>query len=138
MLLAILTAFSINMALSSRTNAFEYPISTSFVEARGGIWVNFDVDEEALVSVIGLRNNKLEIFLHSTAPADKATIALGDGGYRVHIKGDGVLVSSSESAMVELQDWVRAANQSDQPLKVLTKSIHSSHPNHDIAVHLIN
>ena len=98
--------------------------------------MDFDVSEEALVSLVSLRNNKLHILFNSTQPADKIQLAMGDGRYRLHAKGEGLLLSTAEQPMHELSSWIQVANESDNPLEVLAQTIQQAHPDQDIAFHL--
>ena len=133
--LLIATALAINAGLASGAPQKNFPLEASFTAARGGIWIDFDVDEAALISIVRLKNNQLELLLDSTTAADKAKVSLGDGHYRLHSRGEGALVTSSKSPLLDLRDWIQAANQSSEPLKVLAQSIEESHPKNDLRFH---
>jgi hypothetical protein len=134
-LLLVATPLAINAGLSSNAPQKAYPLDADFTAARGGIWLDFDVEEAALVSVVSLKDNQLTLLLDSKTAGDKARISLGDGHYRLHSRGEGVLISSSESTLDDLPNWIRAANQSAEPLQILAQSIQQSHPEIDVAYH---
>jgi len=135
--LLIATIFAINAGLSSQVNQQAYPLDANFTAGRSGIWLDFDVDDEALISIVSLENNQLHLLLGSSTAGDKAQISIGDGQYRIHAKGEGVLITSSGNTLVDLSNWIRAANQSDAPLQVLAQSIQQSHPENDVSFYTI-
>jgi hypothetical protein len=135
--LVIATILAINAGLANSTPQKNFPLEASFTAARGGIWIDFDVHEAALVSVVVLRENQLELLLDSGTAAAKAQLSLGDGHYRLHSRGEGALVTSSQKQLLELPDWIKAANQSSEPLRVLAQSIEESHPMDDVQFHKI-
>jgi hypothetical protein len=98
-------------------------LEVEFDEGRGGTWAAFDVPDEALVTVVALRGDELDVVLRSESPADKAVFATGDGTWRAHVPGDGLLVVASPAPIAELDRLVLLATGADDPLAVLVASL---------------
>lgn len=109
-----------------------YPLTAQFTEGRGGAWTTFDVDDHAFVTVIRLADGALEPLLTPRAAADKAQIAVGDGTYRLHTQGEGVIVVSSGAPIPDLDAHLAAARTSNDPMGTLEADLHGADPRADV------
>ena len=92
-------------------------LQTAFVEGRHGHWASFDVDDDALVSVIAQTEEGLKVVLASTGAGDKAALALGDGSYRAHASGPLLIAAHPEP--LELDTAIAMASSAPRPLDAL-------------------
>ncbi len=121
--LAAAAIFSVFAILGSTPHDTSHPADVVFTSARGGVWTAFDVPDGALVTLIREYDGELGVVLASEQPADKVAYAVGDGSYRLHTMGPGVLLVSSSAPVRELHRMVDAANRADAPLEDLAKRI---------------
>ena len=101
-------------------------LDVGFVEGRGGLWAEIEVDEPALLTVVSETQGALMVVFTSAGPADKAALAVGDGGYRLHATGRGLLVAASEEPLVGLEEAVATARAGRAPLQELRDRLSSS------------
>lgn len=94
-----------------------------FTPGRGGLWAAFDVPEATWVTVISERGGTLEILLESRSAADKAELAVGDGSYRLHAPGDGVLLVAHDAPLDELYQHMAEASAEPEPLAALARAL---------------
>lgn len=97
----------------------EPALVADFTPGSGGIWAQVDVDDAALLTLVRLADGRLDVVLASEHPADKAAVATGDGAYRLHLVGSGVLVAASDAPLADVQRWVADANREPEPLRAL-------------------
>lgn len=109
--------------LSAPSRAERTGLEVAFDEGRGGTWAAFDVPEEALVTMVGLRGQRLEVVLRSESAADKAVLATGDGSYRAHVAGEALLVVASERPIADLDRLLLGAGAADDPLGALVAAL---------------
>jgi hypothetical protein len=126
--LALCTLVLVSLAFPAAKNPALFPIESSFTAGRGGIWTEFDVGEDAVITLVRLGENGLELVTQSHSPSDKAAYAVGDGSYRLHTPGGGVLVVSSENTVTDVTSLMNAADASENPLLVLSQLVKKSHP----------
>lgn len=89
-------------------------LDADFSPGRSGVWASLDVDEATIVNVVRERGGQLDVALVGDDPVDKLAIATGDGAYRIHAQGDGVLVIASPAPIPSLQTVVaRSARLED-------------------------
>lgn len=105
-----------------------------FTVARGGVWTEVNLNESDLLTIVRMADGELDIVLASQTIADKAALAVGDGTYRAHIMGDGVLVASSHAPIPDLDALVAAAHRSPSALEDLERRIQVRSPDAAIAV----
>lgn len=133
--LAVAAVASLQLAIAAPSPEGEGRLQAEFTPGRGGVWSQFDVPEDALVSVVRLgEGTKLEVVLSSVTPADKADLATGDGSYRAFSEGQGVLVAATR-APLPLDDLIADARGAIDPLDSLARAIRSTEPDAAIAVH---
>lgn len=94
-----------------------------FTPARGGVWATFDVEEDERVLVIRDDGQGLAVLHASASAADKAEWATGDGGYRVHTTGKGVLLASTRREWPALEPLIAEASASSDPLETLARRL---------------
>jgi hypothetical protein len=108
-------------------------LDVAFTEGRGGIWAEFDVDETAVVTVVRLTGDgELEVVSAGEGAGDKAIFATGDGRFRLHAPGRGVLLVATERPLVGLRSLLDAAQQRPDPLAELATAIAAAAPNADV------
>ena len=132
--LALCTLLLTSLAFPPAENPALFPIESSFTTGRGGIWTEFDVEEEAVITLVRQDENGLELVSQAHAPSDKAAYAVGDGSYRLHTSGRGVLVVSTEDKVTDVTSLMDAAEASEDPLLALSKLVKKSHPAADTQV----
>ncbi len=111
------------------------PLDVAFTEARGGIWTEFDVDDRAVVAIVRQTDgDSLELVVPGTSSTDKAEVATGDGRFRLHTQGKGVLVASTRAPVADLAALVERANRSPQPLTELAREIAAAEPQADMKI----
>lgn len=98
-------------------------LDARFTPGRGGTWASFDVPEDSVVSLVAERDGALATLLVSKDAADKVVFATGDGGYRVHVQGDAVLVVATDAPLPDLAAQVRAAQATDAPIEHLAEQL---------------
>lgn len=111
-----------------------YPVDAEFVAGRSGTWLRFDVDDRAILSVVRLTDGELDPLLVSSIAADKANLAVGDGTYRLHAVGQGLLVVSSGAPIADLRGLVEQSRRASDPLAALRAEIHQRDPHADVAL----
>ena len=111
------------MPLSMPRDELLLPVEVTFTEGRGGIWTDFDVPEKAVVTVVREDGGRLDAVLRSRGPADKATLTVGDGSYRVHTVGPAVLVAATTAPVASLDALIAKSNQAVAPLEELAAHI---------------
>ncbi len=99
-----------------------------FTAARGGYWTAFDTGETDLVTIVHAHQGRLRVVLASQHPADKIAYATGDGSYRMHTMGSGVLVAVTKTPIARLDKLVGAAQHHQGSLVDLARRIEVSHP----------
>jgi hypothetical protein len=109
-------------------------LAPEFTVARGGVWTEVNLNESDLLTIVRISGGELDVVLASQTIADKAALAVGDGSYRAHIMGDGVLVASSHEPIPDLDALVAAAHRSPAALHDLQRRMQTRSPDATIAV----
>lgn len=125
-MLAAVAFVLISASLRPLVPSAVHPLEVESTPGRGGVWVSFDVDEEAYVVVVRAHEHELEVLLDSQHPADKVAWATGDGSYRLHTphsEGDGLLVASSSAAIADLPALIEAARKTEDPIEALATAL---------------
>lgn len=94
-----------------------------FTPARGGVWATFDVAEEDRVLVLRQDESGLAVLHASATAADKAAWATGDGSYRLHTTGTGVLLAATPRDWPDLDALLREARESSDPLEAVGRRL---------------
>lgn len=130
--ISALAAVILVLCLVPRGERAAHPLDAAFTEGRGGVWADLDVDEDADLVLVRTIDGEVDVVLASRSPADKSRFATGDGRYRLHAVGDGLLVASS-AAPIELAQWIGDLRGSDA-LDRLAERIASADPTADVKV----
>jgi len=130
-LLAVLMGW---MVLTPPAVEADYPLMTNFTEARGGFWTQFDVDEQAHIMMVRENEGELDLVFQSQSALDKASLAIGDGSYRLHTMGTGVLLVSSKQSLRHVGGLLMASMATPSPLGELAKKLQRTYPGADIKV----
>lgn len=109
------------------------PLRASFTPARGGLWVAFDTVETDAVALITYEEGRLRLTMSGEKATDKASIATGDGSYRVHVRATRALVVSAPAPLADLPILVNAAQSSELPIVELAERIQSRYPEAQLA-----
>ncbi len=96
-----------------------------------GVWVAFDVDDRAWVSLVTL-DDDMTVILGSRSPAEKVAFAVGDGSYRVQLPADEVLLASTSEPLAELDALVAGVAGAEAPLSALAAAIRQADPRADV------
>lgn len=131
--LAAVCAATLVMATGSDTPDHS-ALDAEFTTGRGGAWVEFDVADASHVAVVREVGGVVEIVLRGDTLADKARIATGDGRYRMHAVGTGLLVAATGAPLAHLSDLV-AASDSDTPLDDLATRLRTAAPDAEVAIY---
>lgn len=130
--LGLLAVASARAAFDPTPPPVDHPLTVEFVDGRGGVWVQFDVDDRALVTLVRATSEGLDVVLASQAPADKAPLAVGDGSFRVHAVGKGVLLAATSRPLPDLGPLLAAARAAEDPLGELAARIRTADPGADV------
>jgi hypothetical protein len=131
----VLAVASLQLALHPFDPVATYPLDVDWTEARGGLWVDFDVDDAAHIVVVQQSAGHLEVVLPGDHPADKARVAVGDGRYRFHGVADGLLIASTAGAVADLPTLLERAQGADDPLAALAGEIKAADRRADVSAH---
>jgi len=130
--MAALAVLAVRAAGQTPPADVDHPLEVEFSPGRGGIWSEFDVDEDACVSLVREADGVVDVVLASRDPAEKAVWAVGDGSYRVHTMGDGVLLVSSTGPLPPLGPVIAAAGTAADPLAEVEERIRRAVPGADL------
>ena len=122
-IVAIVAAFAVNGPAPAADPPW---LQAEFVEGRGGLWATFDVPDEAWVTIVALPpQGGLRVVFESTSAADKAELAVGDGRYRLHTTGTGLMLASHPGPLPNLEAIVAdlAVGGDPVPFDVLASSL---------------
>jgi hypothetical protein len=109
-----------------------HPLVAEATPGRGGVWVAFDVDDEADVVIVRQVGQALEPMLDSDTPSDKLRLATGDGSYRTHTVADGVLIASLSEPVEDLRVLLVRAQQATHPLDALAAELRRAQRGSDV------
>ncbi|MBW1877882.1 MAG: hypothetical protein JRJ84_05935 [Deltaproteobacteria bacterium] len=130
--LGLLALLTVRAARQSPAPDVDHPLEVEFSPGRGGIWSEFDVEEGAYVTLVREADGVLDVVLASHDPADKAGWAVGDGSYRVHTMGSGVLLVSSAQPLPPLGPVMVVAGLANDPLAEVEARIRRAAPRADL------
>ena len=92
----------------------------------------FASDESALITLVRETDEGLDVVLQSQSAADKAALATGDGSYRLHTMGRGVLLASTDRPLPDLAPMLAAASPAEDPLADLATRIRQADATADV------
>ena len=98
-------------------------LDAAFTPARQGVWATFDVPEDRKLLLVARDADGLRIIHRSETAADKAALATGDGSYRIHSQGTGLIVASLASDWPDLSQIFVDSSASDAPLQTLSRRL---------------
>lgn len=98
-------------------------LEAEFTPGRGGIWATFDVPDEDYVYVVAATESGLTVVLASDDAGDKVDWATGDGTYRLHAPGRGVLVAASATPVADFDRRVARTQGAADPLDSLARDL---------------
>lgn len=121
--LAVAWIAALQFAFAPAPPSADHPLDLEVVPARGGAWVDFDVDETAHVAIVRALGDELDVAFTSATPADKTELATGAGRYRTHLVADGVLVLSSTDPLNDVEDLLLTVSARTEPLRELAREV---------------
>ncbi len=130
--LAALTASLVAWSIDPPPPDADAPLQVEFTEGRGGVWTEFDVQETAHVALVRATDRGVEVVLDPADPTARVGLATGDGRYRVHTQGQGVLLASTSTE--HFNDLVDAVAAEDDPLTALRERLAAADPGADVHV----
>lgn len=98
-------------------------LRTEFTSGRGGIWAAFDAPDEDYVYVVAMTEAGMSVVLASDDAGDKVDWATGDGSYRLHAAGSGLLVASSPTPVPDFALRVARLQGARDPLATLASEL---------------
>ena len=132
--LALCTALLLWLAFPPAPSSANYPLQAEFTQGRGGIWTAFDVEEAAYITLVREDTDGLELVAAPQSPSAKGAYAVGDGSYRLHTPGSGVLLVSSAAEVVDVEDLIHTAETAERPLLALSEMVKKASPGADTEV----
>jgi hypothetical protein len=130
--LTCLAAVWTGLAIHPAPPLVDRPIEVEFTPGRGGIWADFDVAEDANVTLIRQTDGEVDVVLRPDSPVDKAPYAVGDGRYRLHTVASAVLMVSSTAPLDGLDAMLASVRGADDPLRDLEGRIRVASPRADV------
>ena len=131
-LLAVLTALVATQRIVP-ASASTPDIVAEFTAARGGVWAEFDANDRSLVHIVRQVDDDLDVVLASADIADKVALAVGDGSYRAHVMGDGVMLVATDEPIEDLPVIVAASTGRHDALAELERRLVARLPTATIA-----
>jgi hypothetical protein len=98
-------------------------LEAEFTPGRGGIWASFDVPDEDYVYVVRASEEGLQVVLASDDAGDKIDWATGDGTYRLHAPGNGMLVAASPAPLPDFALRVARTQGAPDALAALAEDL---------------
>lgn len=133
--LAVAAAFAVWLA-STGSPAHRSAAHVRFVDTDQGTWAAFDVPEPAQVHVLALQEGRVRPVFVSRSPADKATLATGDGSYRTRVpSADVLLVATDGGLSLDALIASPAVLGSAAPLSALAREILRIEPHAEVFLH---
>jgi len=135
LLLAACTLVVFRLAFPPQPSDAEFPLEAQFTEGRGGVWTHFDVEEEAIITLVRSGPEGLQVVTAPASAAAKAEYAVGDGSYRLHTSGGGILLVSSSESVADVKGLIATAETADDPLSALSQLVQNATPGSDAKVY---
>lgn len=130
--LAGLLVATASLAFSPPHHVGTTGLDVEFTEGRGGVWAHLDVNEDALLTIVSQDATGLHVVHRSVRSPDKASLAVGDGSYRLHALGSGLVVMASQQSPTRLETLLDAASSAPDPLSDLVDRLQSAEPRADV------
>ncbi len=109
------------------------PIEVQFKPAEDGWNIRFDADDLAVVDVVALGADGLEL-LHPSALAGKGQWATGEGDYYLSVPHDTVALISSAAGIPGIEELIVQARAQPVPMQAIEGWIREAHPTVDFVV----
>ncbi len=135
LLLAACTLLVFQAAFPPLPSDAQFPLDAEFTEGRGGVWTHFDVEDAAVITLVKRGAEGLEIVAAPSSAAAKAMWAVGDGTYRLHTTGPGVLVVSTSQSVPSVEAMIATAERAEDPLTALSALVKDASPGADAKVY---
>jgi hypothetical protein len=103
------------------------PIQASFMEAEDGWEITFDMDDLAVLDIVALSDDGLNI-VHRDVRAERGQWATGGGEYRVYVPDTHVALIASTAGVQDLSVLVKAARSTPTPFEALKSQVLLAHP----------
>lgn len=132
--LSMVAAVVLHFAFRPDAAQVDHPLTATSISARQGVWLDFDVDDMAYVALLRVQGSQIDVLLDGANVSDKARYATGDGGYRVHAVGDGLVVASSAEPIQGLPAIVSAAHGASDPLAAMQDKLQALSDSIDVDV----
>ncbi len=132
--LSAVCALLLYAALRAAAPGPALPMDLSVAAAEGGLWIDLDVADEAHLVVVTETAGKLSVVQSGAAIAEKASLAVGDGTYRMRVPGDAVLVASAPKPVVLLPELLAHAGSGPGALERLRTALDAQGELLDVAV----
>jgi len=139
MLAAVATLTAVGLVLlrlawsATASATTDIDLTASFTDSAQGLWVRFDAPEPHAVAVVAHDDDGLLVLSDGHDAASKAALAVGDGSYRAHTEGHGLLLVH-RTLPVDLDDrLLDEASAADEPLDALRLALQQRYP--DAVVH---
>ena len=110
-----------------------YPLELEFKVSPDKVWSRFDVDDNAYVDVLSLKDGTLSV-VHHALHTGKGELATGDGRYFYQDEAEQVAVISSPAPIEALDALVQVAQGEPEPFAYLSEQIHAKQPSADIEI----
>ena len=134
-LAAVVAMWIIPPAFEPAANHADHPLELHALSARNGVWLHFDVADEAYVTILRKQGDRIETVLRSTRADDKIAHAVGDGSYRLHEIADEVLIASTSQPLPDLRDWLDRSIEHADPLVWVAERVREDNHGNDVRIH---
>jgi hypothetical protein len=131
---SMVASLVMNFALRPDDAHVDHPLTVTSVSARQGVWLDFDVDDMAYVALLRVQGSQIDVLLDGSNVADKARYSTGDGGFRLHAVGDGLVVASASEPIQNLPTIVASAHASADPLAAIEEKLREVSDSIDVDV----
>jgi len=125
---AVLAGVVVGGLLHSSENSALPELSAEFTQARGGIWTHFDIPDNHYLGIIQWVNGHPEVVFYENQIAAKAAYAIGDGSFRFHTSGEGILLVSSPEPIENLSHVVSSSIHEESPIVHVATTIQTHNP----------
>jgi hypothetical protein len=128
---AVYAAAALGFALTPPAAPPAHGLVAEFTPGRGGVWTAFEVDDDASVLLVREAEGRLDVVVQADDPLAKLAVATGDGSFRVHTSGEGVLVAATDGRL-EAGPLLAEAAASPDPLAALAAAVKKAAPDADL------
>jgi hypothetical protein len=111
-----------------------FPIRAEFSVSESSVEVNFDLHDDALVTVVVQGPDGLEVIHQSANSVEKGQYATGLGDYRLNTANPRMMLVSSPSVLDSLSEMVFVSSGAAAPMDTLATQLKIRYPEVDIAI----